>query len=471
MKIQSEFRIILFSAKFRRNKIEEMSSNLSKQELIKVLKQFGLDVSCKTPINILQSKFNYCMKDSDSESDETTVVELVSCSVEPPERKPQQVNIPKALKSIEAAKKIQIDSNVTTVGDSAKQCQIPIESKSESKRIPKQAAVIKKVKFDPKTTDAIHRTTTIRSALKKTEQRNDIDSSCYGKAVCADSEEHRTQFRESVKAIRDLIEEKNIVANETDDEETKRIKQILNQCELPEESWADIVKIDAQQREEIENIEAIGSEPTYRTFDLNVSATINLSDSGDTVHINQSNAIGMPSPSNETVALPSSVKENVLDSDIGNKIFEYTNQMQSNSDRIVRMRNEKKIIERPQEILKLDIKILRSTQTDSQSNSVIDTPTVIRSTVENNFAIRSTISNTSVQVSVNKNKNELNESKDFCYNCSMTGHKSFRCPHPKRGKGTCFRCGSASHIFKDCPNKSMFRSKSNQTSKTSDKEW
>ncbi|XP_055907448.1 uncharacterized protein LOC129942499 [Eupeodes corollae] len=38
-----------------------------------------------------------------------------------------------------------------------------------------------------------------------------------------------------------------------------------------------------------------------------------------------------------------------------------------------------------------------------------------------------------------------------CYNCSGMGHFSTSCPHPKRQKGSCFRCGSTVHILKDCP--------------------
>ncbi|XP_036342290.1 uncharacterized protein LOC118751576 [Rhagoletis pomonella] len=37
-----------------------------------------------------------------------------------------------------------------------------------------------------------------------------------------------------------------------------------------------------------------------------------------------------------------------------------------------------------------------------------------------------------------------------CYNCSGFGHVSSSCTEPKRERGSCFRCGSTSHIIKQC---------------------
>lgn len=48
-----------------------------------------------------------------------------------------------------------------------------------------------------------------------------------------------------------------------------------------------------------------------------------------------------------------------------------------------------------------------------------------------------------------------------CYNCQEVGHLASACSHPKKEKGTCHRCGSTSHLKKDCPEK---ESKSELTS-------
>lgn len=43
-----------------------------------------------------------------------------------------------------------------------------------------------------------------------------------------------------------------------------------------------------------------------------------------------------------------------------------------------------------------------------------------------------------------------------CYNCSSRGHYSFECTRPRRVKGSCFHCGSTTHVLKNCPRKLKF---------------
>ncbi|XP_040175122.1 uncharacterized protein LOC120908273 [Anopheles arabiensis] len=38
-----------------------------------------------------------------------------------------------------------------------------------------------------------------------------------------------------------------------------------------------------------------------------------------------------------------------------------------------------------------------------------------------------------------------------CYNCSDFGHHSSQCTKPRRALGSCFRCGSTSHVIRNCP--------------------
>ncbi|XP_015440400.1 PREDICTED: uncharacterized protein LOC107195130 [Dufourea novaeangliae] len=38
-----------------------------------------------------------------------------------------------------------------------------------------------------------------------------------------------------------------------------------------------------------------------------------------------------------------------------------------------------------------------------------------------------------------------------CYNCSERGHLSKDCSQPRRPRGACFKCGSATHRIEDCP--------------------
>ncbi|XP_041786481.1 uncharacterized protein LOC121603234 [Anopheles merus] len=38
-----------------------------------------------------------------------------------------------------------------------------------------------------------------------------------------------------------------------------------------------------------------------------------------------------------------------------------------------------------------------------------------------------------------------------CYNCSNHGHHSSQCTQPRRAPGSCFRCGSTSHVIRNCP--------------------
>lgn len=40
-----------------------------------------------------------------------------------------------------------------------------------------------------------------------------------------------------------------------------------------------------------------------------------------------------------------------------------------------------------------------------------------------------------------------------CYNCQEIGHLASACSHPKKVKGTCYRCGSTSHLKKIAPRK------------------
>ncbi|KYM99570.1 Cellular nucleic acid-binding protein like protein, partial [Cyphomyrmex costatus] len=57
------------------------------------------------------------------------------------------------------------------------------------------------------------------------------------------------------------------------------------------------------------------------------------------------------------------------------------------------------------------------------------------------------------------------------YNCNEFGHKSQDCQQPKCEKNTCFNCGKADHLIKDCPQKfkkSVSKGKPRETEKSTE---
>ena len=47
---------------------------------------------------------------------------------------------------------------------------------------------------------------------------------------------------------------------------------------------------------------------------------------------------------------------------------------------------------------------------------------------------------------------KLFHNKSKCAHCGLTGHPSYRCPGKLDTRKRCFRCGSVSHMRRDCQN-------------------
>ncbi|XP_049277896.1 uncharacterized protein LOC125761102 [Anopheles funestus] len=77
---------------------------------------------------------------------------------------------------------------------------------------------------------------------------------------------------------------------------------------------------------------------------------------------------------------------------------------------------------------------------------------------ETHFLIRKT-QDTRNPSSYSANASKTNTGKEMaterngqrCYNCSDFGHHASQCTKPRRTPGSCFKCGSTTHIIRNCP--------------------
>ena len=162
----------------------------------------------------------------------------------------------------------------------------------------------------------------------------------------------------------------------------------------------------------------------------------------------------------------------VEDSEIEKRIQSEKNKLKLYASQIDRLRTELSIIEHQREIALLNLSLFEATQTELNSASE---PPLTKSSAPSRKQSEKAVRE---QPSMSKGQRVQDNSDVQCYNCSDYGHYSDNCTKERRVKGSCFHCGSLSHMLKDCPSKtstsgirSTRKIQQKKSKNNSDSEW
>lgn len=161
------------------------------------------------------------------------------------------------------------------------------------------------------------------------------------------------------------------------------------------------------------------------------------------------------------------VSDYVEDSEIDQRIQSEKEKLDIYASQIDRLRKQLTIIEHQREISILNLSLFEAAlpKANSGSNKPVTKTSAKIDSVKRPKPIQELPSTSAASTS-------QNNSDVLCFNCSSRGHYSSDCIQPRRPKGSCFKCGSTTHILKNCPSKASARgAQTNRQVASTDSEW